>query len=136
MSLISDWLSKNVFGEIRKAADDLFTSDEERKILDNALVKIEKKSKLELARLKAKEDEETTKRWLADNKSGWLSKNVRPAGLVFLLSVLTIMAFFDGNVGGFQIKPAYISLFQSLAITAFLAYYGSRGWEKIKGVAK
>lgn len=84
---------------------------------------------LELAKLEA---ENITSRWTSDNKSGWLAKNVRPLTLIFLLAVLTVMAFSSGNIGGFKIADNFVDLFQVLAITAFGAYFGGRSFEKIK----
>jgi hypothetical protein len=136
LTVLSDFFTGNVFGEIRQAADDLFTSDEERLAFEERLNKIKSQTEISLAELQAKEDAEISKRWQSDNKAGWLTKNVRPLGLIYLLFVLTIMAFFDGNIGGFQIKSGYIGLYETLTVTAFVAYYGSRGWEKIKGATK
>ena len=46
------------------------------------------------------------------------------------------MAFADGNIGTFSINPAYVDLFQALAVTAFSGYFVMRGIEKVKGVTK
>ena len=78
------------------------------------------------------ENDNITSRWKSDNKSGFLAKNVRPLTLIFLLVVLTAMAFSSGNIGGFKITDNFVDLFQNLAITAFGAYFGGRSFEKIK----
>ena len=77
--------------------------------------------------------EELTKRWEADSKSdSLLAKNVRPMSLVYLLGVISILAFTDGNIGTFNIKDGYINLFELLSLTAFAAYFGGRTIEKRK----
>jgi hypothetical protein len=82
------------------------------------------------------EQKEITKRWEADAKSGVLAKNVRPGALIFLTLVFVIITFMDGNVGGFQLNPAYVTSYQTLLMLVYGAYFGSRALEKVKGVAK
>jgi len=118
------------------AIDSLVTSDEERLALKNKLVSIEAEAELKATELENKYQEEISKRWESDNKSSFLARNVRPMTLIFLLFVLSAMAFTSGNIGLFVIDPAFIDLFQMLAITAFGAYFGGRSFEKFKGVAK
>jgi hypothetical protein len=52
--------------------------------------------------------------------------------LVYLTSIFTILAFADGNVGGFEVAQEYIPIFQSLLITVYGAYFVGRTWEKSK----
>ena len=66
----------------------------------------------------------TTKRWVADAKSGfWLTSNVRP--LILILITLSI-------ISGFFLKYDISSLTQ-LGQVIFSAYFGSRGLEKVFG---
>jgi hypothetical protein len=66
----------------------------------------------------------TTKRWVADAKSGfWLTSNVRP--LILILITLSIIT-------GFFLKYDISSLTQ-LGQVIFSAYFGSRGLEKVFG---
>ena len=93
-------------------------------------------AKLELTKvfLESQRDSEIelTKRLQADMSSdSWLSKNIRPLTLIFLLVVTAVLTLFDGNVGGFTVNMAYIELYKSLLLVAFCFYYGSRGAEKI-----
>ena len=62
----------------------------------------------------------------------FLSKNIRPLVLIFLTVVFTILAFFDGNIGGFSVAKQYVPIFQSLLITVYGAYFVGRTWEKGK----
>jgi hypothetical protein len=84
---------------------------------------------------KADQDAQTqvTERWKMDMQSdSFLSKNIRPLVLVYLTSIFTILAFADGNVGGFEVAEEYIPIFQSLLITVYGAYFVGRTWEKSK----
>jgi len=139
----SDFLGGGIVEAVGKVADDLITSDEERAEKENERLKTNLNHNLEMQKLGIEskkldyelikaEDENITNRWTSDNKSGWLAKNVRPLTLVFLLVILTVMAFSSGNVGGFEISDNFVGLFQNLAITAFGAYFGGRSFEKIK----
>ena len=142
MNLLN-FFSGGIIESVGKIADDLITSDEERLEKENEKLKTNLNHKLEMAKLGIEdkkldyglienENENITTRWTSDNKSGWLAKNVRPMTLIFLLIVLTSMAFTSGNIGEFKIANNFVDLFQILAITAFGAYFGGRSMEKIK----
>jgi len=138
----------NVIGKVVDAADDWFTSDEERDQKKNELTAILLQGEKDAQDAIAQMERELTKRMELDMKSdSWLSKNVRPGSLVFLLGVVTVLAVTDGNISfdwtttelgvevvknyTFSIKNEYIELFKALLITAFTFYFGSRGFEKV-----
>lgn len=76
-------------------------------------------------------EKELTRRHELDMQSdSWLSKNVRPMTLVFLLFVFVVITFFDGNIAGFSLNQAYIPVYESLLSLVFMFYFGSRGIEK------
>ena len=76
---------------------------------------------------------EVTKRWNADMQSNnWLAKSIRPLTSAFLLIALTTFTLIDFGFVDMEIKDSWIDLWQILSITAFGAYFGSRGLEKIK----
>ncbi len=79
-----------------------------------------------------KASQEVTKRWEADAKAGWLPSNIRPLTLIFLTFVFVIISVFDGNLGGFEIAPAYIPIYQTLLLCCYSAYFAGRSIEKIK----
>jgi len=69
----------------------------------------------------------TTRRWVADARSGfWLTSNVRP--LILILITLSIIL-------GFFLKYDVTSL-TDLGKIIFSAYFGSRGIEKVFGNSK
>ena len=65
----------------------------------------------------------------SDNK---LSKNIRPATLIFLTVVFTIISFADGNAGDFTLEPAYAPIWQTLLLSVYGAYFVGRTIEKRK----
>lgn len=117
------------------------------KLLDKVIPDPEAKAKAqqELARL-AQEGElavlaaevrlaetETTgvsDRWKSDMGSdSWLSKNVRPLTLVYLLTAYLLLAVLDGL--GFKISESYVTLLGQWGMLVMSAYFGGRTLEKI-----
>jgi hypothetical protein len=122
LQLISGTLVK----DIGKVIDNLTTTDEER---------LEAKRSIQELLEKADKDaqEQVTERWKYDMQSdSFLSKNIRPIIMVFLTGMFTVLAFTDGNIGGFKIQKEYIPIFQTLLVTVYGAYFVGRTWEKGK----
>lgn len=139
MSWFTDLISGGVdkiVDSIGTAVDKVITSDEERLLLKNELVKIQLEAQRDAHKMEldadAKVEDEVTKRWQADMSGDdpW-AKKVRPLSLVYMLVVVTALAVMDGNAWGFAVKEVYVELFQALLLLAFGAYFGSRGLEKI-----
>lgn len=139
MSWFTDLISGGVdkiVDSVGTAVDKLITSDEERLLLKNELVKIQLEAQRDAHKMEldadAKVEDEVTKRWQADMSGDdpW-AKKVRPLSLVYMLGVVTALAVMDGNAWGFAVKEVYVELFQALLLLAFGAYFGSRGLEKI-----
>jgi hypothetical protein len=80
---------------------------------------------------------EISSRWRADMKSdSWLSKNTRPLALAFLtLSSVFIMCA-DSFHTQFEVNSAWVDLLKTLLVTVYVAYFGSRGAEKITNIKK
>ena len=77
-----------------------------------------------------------SERWASDMKSdSWLSKNTRPMTLIFLTLSMTIFIILDSTVL-LEIKTGWVSLMEALLITVYVAYFGSRGAEKITKIKK
>ena len=75
-------------------------------------------------------------RWQSDMKSdSWLSKNTRPMALIFLTLAMTIFIILDSTVL-LEIKTGWVSLLEALLLTVYVAYFGSRGAEKITKIRK
>ena len=72
-----------------------------------------------------------TDRWKTDMSSdSWLSKNVRPLVLIFLVVSTVLMVFIDAGVISFEVKSNWIDLLQLVLITVIGAYFGGRSVEK------
>jgi cation transport ATPase len=73
-----------------------------------------------------------TERWKNDmNSDSWLSKNVRPLVLIFLVFSTVLMVFIDAGVIEFEVKSSWIDLLQLVLITVIGSYFGGRSYEKI-----
>ena len=115
-------LVKNVGGVI----DELHTSNEEK-------LEAERKIKELVANYEVEMEKNITSRWEADLKSdSWLSKNVRPMTLIFLVVCTTLLIFIDAGAINFEVKDTWIDLLQLVLITVIGAYFGGRSFEKVK----
>ncbi len=115
-------LVKGVGGVI----DNLHTSKEEK-------LAAEQKIQALIAEHQAKMEQNITDRWSADMKSdSWLSKNVRPLVLVFLVVCTVLMIFIDAGTIAFQVEEKWTDLLQLVLMTTIGAYFGGRSLEKTK----
>ena len=115
-------LVKGVGGVI----DNLHTSEEEK-------LEAERKVKELLANYEVQMEKEISSRWNADMKSdSWMSKNVRPLVLVFLVVSTVLMIFIDAGTIHFVVEDKWTDLLQLVLITVIGAYFGGRSLEKVK----
>jgi hypothetical protein len=106
--------------------DNLTTSKEEK-------LEAERKIKALIAEHEAKMEQNITDRWSADmNSDSWLSKNVRPLVLIFLVVSTVLMIFIDAGTINFNVEAKWTDLLQLVLITVIGAYFGGRSFEKIK----
>ena len=115
-------LVKGVGGVI----DNLHTSGEEK-------LEAERKIKELVANYEVEMEKNITSRWQADLKSdSWLSKNVRPLVLIFLIVCTMLLIFIDAGALNFEVKSSWVDLLQLVLITVIGAYFGGRSLEKVK----
>ena len=115
-------LVKGVGGVI----DNLHTSAEEK-------LEAERKIKELMANYQVEREKNITSRWEADLKSdSWLSKNVRPMTLIFLIVCTMLLIFIDAGALNFEVKSSWVDLLQLVLITVIGAYFGGRSLEKVK----
>ena len=115
-------LVKGVGGVI----DNLHTSKEEK-------LAAEQKVKELIASYEVQMEKEISSRWNADMKSdSWLSKNVRPLVLVFLVIATVLLIFIDAGAISFNVEDKWTDLLQLVLITVIGAYFGGRSLEKVK----
>ena len=99
---------------------------------DNKIKAVDKEQALKLIEQDIAEMKEVSSRWRSDMKSdSWLSKNTRPLALIFLTSSAVVMMSIDSFHLQFNVDEEWISLLKTLLITVYVAYFGSRGAEKI-----
>jgi len=73
-----------------------------------------------------------TERWKSDMGSdSWLSKNIRPMTLVYILTAYVTFALLDG--AGYKISESYVNLLGQWGMLVMTAYFGGRTVEKIMG---
>ena len=108
-------------------------------VLDNVITtkdeKLEAKRKLKELILSHEVEIERniTDRWQADmNSDSWLSKNVRPMILIFLVVSTVLMIFIDAGTIQFTVEEKWTDLLQLVLITVIGAYFGGRSLEKRK----
>ena len=115
-------LVKGVGGVI----DNLHTSKEEKLAAEAKIQEL-------IANHQAKMEQNITDRWSADmNSDSWLSKNVRPLVLVFLVVSTVLMIFIDAGTINFTVEAKWTDLLQLVLITVIGAYFGGRSLEKVK----
>ncbi len=115
-------LIKNVGGVI----DNLHTSKEEK-------LAAELKIKDMIMGYEAEMQKQVTERWKVDmNSDSWLSKNIRPLVLVFLVVATVLLIFIDAGTITFKVEDKWTDLLQLVLITVIGAYFGGRSLEKVK----
>ena len=121
--LFSGGASKLV-DSVGSVLDNVITTDEE---------KLEAKRKLKEVILshEAEMERNITDRWTADmNSDSWLSKNVRPLVLIFLVVSTVLMIFIDAGAIQFNVEEKWTDLLQLVLITVIGVYFGGRSLEK------
>ena len=97
----------------------------------------DKEKALKLLELDQIELQEISKRWASDMKSdSWLSKNTRPLTLIYLTVVTSLYITLDALDIAFDIDESLVELLKTLLVTIYVAYFGSRGFEKYSSIKK
>ena len=106
--------------------DNLHTSKEEKLAAELKIKELISNYEIEM-------EKNITARWEVDMKSdSWLSKNVRPVVLIFLVVCTMLMIFIDAGTINFLVEEKWTDLLQIVLITVIGAYFGGRSFEKIK----
>ena len=117
-------------GELIKSVggvlDNLTTSKEEK-------LAAELKIKDMIMGYEAEMQKQVTERWKVDmNSDSWMSKNIRPIVLVFLVVATVLLIFIDAGTISFKVEDKWTDLLQLVLITVIGAYFGGRSLEKVK----
>ena len=129
MSVLAKIFSSGA-GELVKSVgsviDNLTTSKEEK-------LEAERKIQSLIANHEVEMEKNITERWKMDMQSdSWLSKNIRPLVLVFLVVSTVLMIFIDAGTISFVVEDKWTDLLQLVLITVIGAYFGGRSLEKVK----
>ena len=117
---------KNLIGNAGEILDEVITTDEER---------LEAKRKLKELMLghQAQMEQNITDRWKADMASdSWLSKNVRPLMLIFVMVCTMLLIFIDAGFLAFEVEEKWTDLLTMVLITIVGSYFGGRSLEKVR----
>jgi len=118
--------ASDLIGSIGGVVDNLTTSKEEK-------LEAERKIKELVSNYEVEMEKTITDRWKSDMASdSWMSKNVRPLVLIFLVVSTVLMMFIDAGVLSFNVEAKWTDLLQLVLITVIGAYFGGRSLEKVK----
>lgn len=124
---ISDNPSQDEIAKLRQLQ---FTHEERLLELGIEKARLEQEELKALLAAQANQENNVSDRWKADMASdSWLSKNVRPGTLVYLLTAYLIFALLDG--AGYRISESYVQLLGQWGMLVMTAYFGGRTVEKV-----
>ena len=116
----------DLINSVGDVVDNLHTSKEEKLAAQHKIKKL-------IANYEVEMEKNITDRWKADMISdSWLSKNVRPMILIFLVVSTVLMIFIDAGTIQFTVEQKWTDLLQLVLITVIGAYFGGRSFEKSK----
>jgi len=106
--------------------------DHEERLIELGIKKaeLEQRELESLLAAQTSQENNVTGRWTADMSSdSFLSKNIRPMTLIYLLAAYTLFALLDGY--GYKIAEAYVTLLGQWGMLVMTAYFGGRTVEKV-----
>lgn len=111
--------------------------DHEERLLELGIEKarIEQEELRALLAAQANQENNVSDRWKADMGSdSWLSKNIRPMTLVYILTAYLLFAAL--SAAGIQVQESYVQLLGQWGMLVMTAYFGGRTVEKIMDIRK
>jgi len=116
----------DVAGKVGGLVDRFVRTKDEKAEFEKEMTKI-------LIDAEADMQKNVTERWRADmNSDSWLSKNVRPLVLMFLIFNTMLLIFIDAGQIKFKVEDNWVDLLQVLLLTVIAAYFGGRTVEKTR----
>ena len=113
-----------------KLIDKIVPDPEAKAKAQAELVKLQQEGRLAELNADNIEAQELTKRQEADMKSdSWLSKNIRPMTLIFILLIYTIFGFM--SAWDLEVNGPYVELLGQWGMLIMSFYFGGRTLEKI-----
>jgi hypothetical protein len=111
--------------------------DHEERLLELGIEKarLEQEELKALLAAQANQDNNITDRWKSDMTSdSWLSKNIRPGTLIYILTAYLIFAGL--SAAGIQVQESYVALLGQWGMLVMTAYFGGRTVEKVMEMRK
>jgi hypothetical protein len=111
--------------------------DHEERLLELGIekAKLEQEELKALLAAKVAEESNVSRRWEADMASdSWLSKNIRPGTLVYILTAYLLFAAL--SAAGIQVQESYVQLLGQWGMLVMTAYFGGRTVEKVMEMRK
>ena len=113
-----------------KLIDKLIPDPETKARAQIQLLEMQQKGELAQIQADTAEQEELTKRQQADMGSdSWLSKNIRPMTLIFILLTYTVFGLM--SAWEIEVNQAYVELLGQWGMLIMSFYFGGRTLEKI-----
>jgi uncharacterized membrane protein (DUF106 family) len=113
-----------------KVLDKVIPDPEAKAKAQVALMEMQQKGELAQLQADMNEQDNLTKRTEADMRSdSWLSKNIRPMTLIFILAVYTVFAMMSAF--GHNANEEYVMLLGQWGMLIMSFYFGGRTLEKI-----
>ena len=111
--------------------------DHEERLLELGIEKarLEQEELKALLAAQANQENNISDRWKADMSSdSWLSKNIRPGTLIYLLTAYVVFAGL--SAAGIQVEESYVALLGQWGMLVMTAYFGGRTVEKVMEMRK
>ena len=113
-----------------KVLDKVLPDPEAKAKAQAELVKLQQEGRLAELNADNIEAQELTKRQEADMKSdSWLSKNIRPMTLIFILVIYTVFGFM--SAWDLEVNGPYVELLGQWGMLIMSFYFGGRTLERI-----
>jgi hypothetical protein len=106
--------------------------DHEERLLELGIekAKLEQEELKALLAAQANQEDNVSDRWKADMASdSWMSKNIRPMTLIYILSAYLLFAGL--SAAGINVQESYVSLLGQWGMLVMTAYFGGRTVEKV-----
>lgn len=138
MSWVTDIISPVAGSFIKDIGDTVkqfVTTDKDKIELDAKLQTMQNEFIVKMSEQTNAYEGEITKRLQADMQSdSWLSKNIRPMTLIFILVMYSLLSISSGFE--FKVTQAYIELLGEWGMLIMSFYFGGRSIEKIASIVK
>jgi uncharacterized membrane protein (DUF106 family) len=113
-----------------KVLDKVIPDPEARARAQSELLKLQQEGRMAELQADMNEQDNLTKRAESDMRSdSWLSKNIRPMTLIFILTVYTVFAMMSAF--GHNANEEYVTLLGQWGMLIMSFYFGGRTLEKI-----